>query len=83
MARCLLPSLVAHLRTELIRYYPDTPETDIGVRLCGSGAIELYIDTGANPLRFIQANVHDSDADWFEFLSLSSGRVLTLPLMPA
>lgn len=73
--------LVAHIRNEFHRYFPDCPTSDMGVRVLPSCGLEVTVspDEGHTVMTFIQCNHDDSEAEWFEFLT-PSARTLTIPL---
>jgi hypothetical protein len=72
--------IVAHLRTEIVRYFPNCPPHDVSVNVLPSCGIELILtpDEGQTEIRLVQTNHDDSDAEWFSFRT-PTRRIVTVP----
>jgi hypothetical protein len=73
-------ALVAHIRAEFHRYFPDCPISDMGVRVLPACGLEVTLspDDGKTEMRFVQTNHDESDAEWFAFRT-PTRRTITIP----
>lgn len=74
--------LVAHVRNEMHRYFPNCPPLDMTVKVVSPVGMVIVAtpDEGATEMTFKQINADESDAEWLEFRT-PTGRILTIPFM--